>query len=146
MLAAPVSEPLCADAPAARPNPRGNAAELPKKQRKPKKPVRLGVAYVARRDDGAVLLETRPPTGLLGGMLGWPGSDWAEELPDHQPPVEADWCDLGGEVRHTFTHFHLRLRVAVAQISDTTTPRNGFFVPDAQFDPAALPTVMRKVW
>jgi A/G-specific adenine glycosylase len=24
-------------------------------------------------DDGAFLLETRPPSGLLGGMLGWPG-------------------------------------------------------------------------
>ncbi|MBO9468362.1 A/G-specific adenine glycosylase, partial [Tropicibacter sp. R15_0] len=54
----------------------GTAADLPKKAPKKRKPTRLGIAYLARRVDGAWLLERRPDKGLLGGMLGWPGSDW----------------------------------------------------------------------
>jgi A/G-specific adenine glycosylase len=50
----------------------GIAADLPAKTPKKAKPLRHGIAYLVRRTDGAFLLETRPPSGLLGGMLGWP--------------------------------------------------------------------------
>jgi A/G-specific adenine glycosylase len=60
---------------------RGIAAELPRKRPKPEKPTRLGIAYLALRPDGAVLLERRPPRGLLGGMLGLPGTDRAAGRP-----------------------------------------------------------------
>ena len=56
----------------------GTAADLPRKSPKKAKPTRHGTVYLARRTDGAWLLETRPETGLLGGMLGWPGSDWVD--------------------------------------------------------------------
>ena len=56
----------------------GIAADLPRKVAKAAKPTRQGTVFIARRADGAVLLETRPPRGLLGGMPGFPGSDWAE--------------------------------------------------------------------
>ncbi len=124
----------------------GIAPDLPRKLPKPVKPVRVGVAYVARRSDGAVLLEQRPDKGLLGGMLGWPGSDWAETQADHAPPLAADWQDAGAEVRHTFTHFHLRLRVLRARVGEDATPACGSFVGTEAFDPCDLPTVMRKVW
>ena len=124
----------------------GTAAELPKKTPRTPKPVRVGIAYVARRTDGAWLLETRPDKGLLGGMLGWPGSDWAEELPEHAPPLDADWRDLGAEARHTFTHFHLRLAVRVATVGMEASPRSGAFLPAAAFRPSDLPTVMRKAF
>ena len=123
---------------------RGTAAELPKKTPKKLKPVRYGTAYVARRaGDGAWLLETRPEAGLLGGMLGWPGTEWREDAPEAAPPVAAEWRNIGGEVRHTFTHFHLRLQVWVA--SDVTAvPERGDWHP--RLAPADLPTVMRKVY
>jgi A/G-specific adenine glycosylase len=66
----------------------GIAAELPAKTPKKAKPVRHGIAYLVRRSDGAFLLETRPPSGLLGGMLGWPGSDWTEGDPGPAPPTQ----------------------------------------------------------
>jgi A/G-specific adenine glycosylase len=66
-------------------------------------------------------LETRPPSGLLGGMLGWPGSDWTEGDPA-RPPVSADWHDPGLEVRHTFTHFHLRLSLRLAVVGGASGP------------------------
>ncbi|OCX65760.1 A/G-specific adenine glycosylase [Thioclava sp. SK-1] len=117
----------------------GIAAELPKKTPKQPKPTRHGFAYVGRASDGAILLERRPDKGLLGGTLGFPGSDWGAD-PDPVPPRTADWT-VSGEVRHTFTHFHLILTVMVAQI-----PTEPALTPAAQFNPASLPTVMRKVW
>ena len=123
----------------------GVQADLPLKTPKKPKPTRLGIAYVAQRDDGAFLLETRPDKGLLGGMLGWPGSDWGED-PAPAPPLEADWQDLGEEARHTFTHFHLRLAVLVAHVSQEAQPVRGEFISKSTFRPSDLPTVMRKVF
>ena len=122
----------------------GRQAELPLKERKKPKPVRYGVAYLGRRKDGAWLVETRPERGLLGGMLGWPGTEWGEGAPEAAPPCEGDWRDLGAEVRHTFTHFHLRLAVQVAELPQGAVPERGQF--DPSLDPAAFPTVMRKAY
>jgi A/G-specific adenine glycosylase len=124
----------------------GIAADLPRKAPKKGTPTRLGIAYLVRRTDGAVLLETRPETGLLGGMLGWPGTAWAEGAPQDAPPIAADWQDPGLEVRHTFTHFHLRLSLRLATVPQDATPDRGEFHPRATFRPASLPTVMRKAW
>ncbi len=63
---------------------RGTQAELPKKTPKKAKPIRQGIAYVGRTPSGDWLLEKRPDSGLLGGMLGWPGTAWAEASQDHQ--------------------------------------------------------------
>lgn len=123
----------------------GTAAELPKKTPKKKTPIRLGFAYVVRRTDGAWLLETRPDKGLLGGMLAFPCSDWSDD-PQPDPPIEADWHDTGQEARHTFTHFHLRLRILTATVDQTAQPHRGSFKPHQAFSPAALPTAMRKVF
>ena len=123
----------------------GSAPDLPKKL--PKKPVpqRRGITYVARRSDGAWLLETRTASGLLGGMLGWPGSDWSDD-PQPAPPLDVDWKVLDATARHTFTHFHLELAIHYAAVPDDVPPTRGHFCPPDAFSPAALPTVMRKVY
>lgn len=121
----------------------GLAATLPAREAKKPKPVRHGVAYVGRRSDGAWLVERRPDSGLLGGMLGWPGGTWGDMAED-RPPVAADWRDIGEEVRHTFTHFHLRLAVRVAELDASTAPDQGEF--HAALRPSDLPTVMRKAY
>ena len=127
----------------------GTAAELPKKTPKKPKPIRHGTVYLAEREDGAWLLETRPEKGLLGGMLGWPGSEWVDAeapRPEGAPPIEADWQDLPGEVRHTFTHFHLMLTVRHARVGHGAEPLRGSFYGRNQFAPGDLPTVMRKAF
>ncbi len=123
----------------------GVQAELPRKRPKKAKPTRHGIAYIGRRADGAWLLERRPDKGLLGGMLGWPGSDWCDD-PVPSPPAAADWRDPGGEVRHTFTHFHLILSLRVAHLPAKARPALGEFVPHPAFRPSDLPTVMRKAY
>ncbi len=121
----------------------GIAATLPRKVPKKAKPTRHGICYLAQREDGAVLLTTRPDKGLLGGMAELPGGDWVEGEPPAAPPLAADWRDKG-EVQHTFTHFHLILRVFHAELPLDTGVERGRWVPAALLDDAALPTVMRK--
>ena len=123
----------------------GISADLPRKVPKAAKPTRHGTVWIARTTDGAWLLERRPDRGLLGGMLGWPTTDWSD-TPAGEPPATADWRDTGAEVRHTFTHFDLRLRVMVASVPAGTEPTRGTFIPAADFRPASLPTVMRKAF
>lgn len=124
----------------------GTQSELPKKTPKKPKPIRKGIAYIARRVDGAYLLETRPDKGLLGGMLGWPGSEWIEGEPGDAPPMRAEWKTIEGEARHTFTHFHLRLEVKTALVPMDRAASVGTFVELADFRPSDLPTVMRKAF
>ncbi len=123
----------------------GTQGDLPRKTPKQAKPTRYGIAYIARRADGAWLLERRPDNGLLGGMLGWPGSEWGDS-PAGTPPLEANWHDPGAEVRHTFTHFHLRLALRVAEVPPTAQATSGHFVHAHDFRPSDLPTVMRKAF
>lgn len=116
----------------------GIAADLPRKSPKPDKPTRHGQVWIGHRT-GALLLERRPDKGLLGGMLGFPGDAWDGAGGD--TPAPANWQHIG-EIRHTFTHFHLVLQVHVARID--ANPQRGEWVTLAR--PSDLPTVMRKAW
>ncbi|WP_170791257.1 A/G-specific adenine glycosylase [Ruegeria lacuscaerulensis] len=121
----------------------GTQADLPRKTPKKPKPTRYGHVYIAQRNDAALLLERRPDKGLLGGMLGWPGSDWSD-APAETPPFPADWQALPGEVRHTFTHFHLILRIWTAPLPEDLAPNDLIIMDKHTFRPKVLPTVMRK--
>lgn len=123
----------------------GTQSDLPKKTPKKPKPTRHGIAYIARREDGAWLLETRPDKGLLGGMLGWPTTEWGDD-PADADPISADWIESDADARHTFTHFHLILRVQTAWLPHVASPNRGHFIPADSFSPADLPTVMQKAY
>lgn len=118
----------------------GVQADLPRKSPKPGKPTRRGTVWLGHAK-GAFLLERRPERGLLGGMLGIPGDGWDGH--GGPAPAPADWEEIG-EVRHTFTHFHLILMVRTGRLAGPAT--RGELVPRHSFRPADLPTVMRKAW
>ncbi len=119
---------------------RGIAAELPRKAPKKPKPQRFGTVWIGLAQD-AVLVETRPDKGLLGGTLAFPSTGWdGSDLP---PPARGDWQDIG-LVRHVFTHFALDLTVMTARL--TATPERGNLVALRDFAPSALPGLMRKAW
>lgn len=151
----------------------GLAAALPKKAPKPAKPLRRGMVFFLRRaGDRAVWLERRPDKGLLGGTLCLPGPAWEESpaeapldtlpdtlpdpLPDPLPGAPLDlpaaWRTLPAAVRHTFTHFHLTLDIAVAEVGEVGQASLPKAPPTARFHPpdetgaADLPTVMRKAF
>ncbi len=121
----------------------GIADTLPRRTPKAVKPVRSGTVWVGLSKSGTaltVLTVRRPPTGLLGGMLALPTTDWAECPGPAAAPCPADW-QIAGEVRHTFTHFHLRLTVMRAVLSDA--PEDAVFAATQEAE-AAMPTVFAK--
>ena len=122
---------------------RGIARELPWKLAKALKPTRRGQVWVARRADGAVLLERRVAKGLLGGTLGFPGAGWDGTV--EVAAVEGAWRDAG-VVKHTFTHFHLELRVMVGEFEMDVVALRGEFLGANAFSPGDLPTLMRKAY
>ena len=117
----------------------GDPERYPLKPEKAARPVRHGTAFVLRNKD-KVWLVRRPPSGLLGGMLALPGSDWTQTKQAADAPLEAGWERLG-EVRHVFTHFSLQLDVLAAETRATELPE-GFWAPSD--DLTGLPTVFAK--
>jgi hypothetical protein len=122
----------------------GDPETLPLKAPKAERPVRRGVAYVAVRGDGAVLMRTRPPRGLLGGMAEVPTTEWGSGPVEPAPPVPARWRPAG-RVGHVFTHFALELDVLVADGLEQAAPSGHRWVAAADVGDEALPTVFRKV-
>ena len=131
---------------------RGIAEDLPRKSPKAARPHRIGIAFWARRPDGAVLLRRRPETGLLGGMMEVPSTEWTERAPDAAAVAASaplgpglDWRPLPGNVGHVFTHFSLELSVLVAETPEVPAPEGARWVMPDDLGGAALPSVMRKV-
>jgi A/G-specific adenine glycosylase len=134
----------------------GIAASLPLKAVKADRPLRVGLAFVALREDGSLLLRRRPEAGLLGGMLEVPSTEWRDTLPPldealRTAPVRGEWWAVPGTVTHTFTHFRLELMVyrAVVPTEGSLTfwadPQRCRWVPRRNLRTEALPSIMRKV-
>ncbi|HUF54942.1 MAG TPA: A/G-specific adenine glycosylase [Thermohalobaculum sp.] len=115
----------------------GIAPGLPRKAPKRAKPDRRGIVWLAHDPGHRVQTVRRPAKGLLGGMLALPTTEWGEGPAEGTPPLAGDWRTIG-EVRHTFTHFHLRLEVRVAE-----APLGPDALPFAKAA-AAMPTVFAK--
>jgi A/G-specific adenine glycosylase len=133
---------------------RGDQETFPRKAPKTTGTLRRGAAYVALRADGRVLLRTRAPSGLLGGMSEVPTSAWAQDFnvaiaPDlapHFADANARWRRVPGVVTHTFTHFPLELVVYLTRLKRGVRALAGArWVPIRALDGEALPNVMRKV-
>jgi len=134
----------------------GIEQQLPVKLVKPDRPVRYGIAFLALREDGHVLLRKRPEAGLLGGMLEVPSTDWGDDwlpvdLALAAQPMKADWWEVPGVVSHTFTHFRLELMIlraivpAESSLTFWADPERCRWVARRDLGSAALPSVMRKV-
>ena len=120
----------------------GVQADLPRKVPKGEKPTRRGMLWLATQGD-MIVLQRRPDKGLLGGMLGFPGDGWDGN--GGPPPALVEWQEIG-EVRHTFTHFHLYLTLNAAELPVGSVVTRGELISRDAFRPADLPTVMRKAY
>jgi len=113
------------------------------------RPERKGAVFFIRAG-GAVLLRTRPPRGLLGGMAEFPGTTWAESYDGkralREAPLIAEYCKLKRGVTHVFTHFALQLDIFAATVPPATAPPcDCRWVIEDELLHEALPSVMRKV-
>ncbi len=127
-----------------------NAAErYPVPPPKAVKPKRYATAYWLENDQHQVWLRRRPTTGLLAGMLEVPTSEWktAPDSPAHPTatgfPSGLPWRAASRQVRHSFTHFDLYVRLMYA-ISHNP-PENGTWHDKDSLKSLALPSLMRKI-
>lgn len=126
--------------------------ELPASRPRKTLPEREVVVLLLRHGD-CVLLETRPPVGIWGGLASLP------ELPEHLGVADvAEYClrQLGASIgtvlpaptfAHSFTHFKLYIRplvCAVVGLSGLAEPK-WRWVAQADLAQAALPAPMRKL-
>jgi len=100
----------------------GNPTDYPSPRPKKTLPVRAVQMLMLCNNDGEVLLERRPPTGIWGGLWSLPEFDEATLI--------TGWCRdrLGMAVagrtcwpvmRHTFSHFHLDITPVLVQATTT---------------------------
>lgn len=129
---------------------KGSAAQLPRPTEKGIKPRRYGIAFWVENNAGEILLEKRPDKGLLAGLIGLPTTIWqdapwdleSDALRTGGPEGVKAWNYLPGVVHHTFTHFHLELKIARGR---TNASQKGFWSPLENLKSHAFPTVMKKV-
>jgi A/G-specific adenine glycosylase len=100
----------------------GQPERFPVKAPKAARPSRRGCAFVLigkLNGRTSILLRRRPDKGLLGGMMEVPCTEWAVNGETKFPDAfgEVQWSQ-GHPVQHTFTHFHLELRVFATDLSN----------------------------
>ncbi len=94
--------------------------EIPGKRPKRTKPQRSTIVVMAVRDDGAILLQRRPDSGIWGGLWCFPETDMVDRV--------SEWClaNVGNlpektrvrpVVRHSFTHFDLDMTPVEARLT-----------------------------
>ena len=136
----------------------GNPAFFPQRTPKREALLRRGAAFVAVREDGFLLVRTRPTKGLLGGMTEVPTSDWSADFDeakasDSAPhfcesarPGVCEWHRIPTPVRHVFTHFPLELSVYWGRVpARAPAPAGTRWVACSKIGKEALPSLMRKV-
>ncbi len=93
----------------------GDMERYPVKPPKKAKPVRRARFFWIEQQD-RILLATRPPKGMLGGMRSLPDDGWAAGNDGHAtPPLRGEWRVHDNIVQHSFTHFSLEVDLAVYQ-------------------------------
>ena len=111
----------------------GDADIYPIKRKKKKIPEKHAVAYIYIHQ-GQIGIETREEKGMLGGMVGFPTSEWIDIEDALNKPND------GVFIRHVFTHFALTL---YPQIIHEKTDN---MVVLSDIDKIGLPTLFKKVW
>ena len=123
----------------------GDMESYPVKPPKKHKPVRRARFFWVERQ-GRILLATRPPTGMLGGMRALPDDGWAAGRDGHaNPPIAGQWRGHDNIVQHSFAHVSLEVDLAVYQDEKIATNKDdNIWWPLDNIAEAGLPTLYAK--
>lgn len=128
-----------------------NIAEtLPRRAPRMEKPLRRGHIYWIMDGKGKILLQKRPERGLLGGMNGFPTSEWVEKGRPGHPDfikrlIKNKKSQKNRVVAHSFTHFDLILQGWIVETASIQCGEEGFFWRRSDdLDRTAFPTVFKK--
>jgi len=124
--------------------------QYPVKPVKQTRPTRYGVVLWVENSKKEVWIRKRPPTGLLGGLMEIPSTDWLAT------PIESNAAlgllpssvmteILNKPVTHTFTHFHLVLTIVKATVAGVPPLESGEWLAVEVLPQKAWSTLMKKV-
>jgi A/G-specific adenine glycosylase len=128
-------------------------AELPAARPAKPRPVRHLAVAIIRDEAGALLLETRPPSGIWGGLMSLPEFDAEADDRRLLAAIAARYAlevELRGrlpELRHEFSHYSLIMHPRLARIRGTVGVAGGGaqLVPPDAFEEVALPAPVRRL-
>jgi A/G-specific adenine glycosylase len=112
-----------------------NPGQFPFKEKKKPVPEKHAIVYLVI-NNGRVEIETRDEKGMLGGMIGFPTTEWV----DVQDALPTENYDESIKVRHVFTHFALTLYPVIRDAKSENS------VDFQGIDSIGLPTLFKKVW
>lgn len=104
---------------------KGETSLYPGSKPRKTKPEKTTWMVILEDQQGRILLERRPPSGIWGGLWSLPELDPAygpEELPDACQQAFGFNCSepkLTSGFRHTFSHYHLHIQPARLTVQDT---------------------------
>jgi A/G-specific adenine glycosylase len=135
----------------------GAPERYPSKVAKKKIPHITAISALIQKD-GRVLLNKRPPNGLLGGL--WEFPNWKIEekrrlrlrlrlrLRNHikkEMGMNVEVKESIGVFHQTFSHFKLTLHIYQCQSSNSNKKRKGKWIPIKNLDQLAMPKIHRKI-
>ena len=125
----------------------------PLRAAKTEKPTRYMTSLWLQDLKGNIFLEKRPPTGLFGGLILTPFLIEDQEF--RMPPQLPTWIHyetiqhqelISSHVFHTFTHFHLIVRILKIICTELKHPSEPYFLShEAILRTHAMPTLMKKI-
>ncbi len=119
-------------------------ATIPAKPAKKPKPQKIGYVYWLENNKGEILLERRNEKSMLGGMIGFPTSEWVEKgtEPPHLPEITLISPQKLPSIHHSFTHFDLEL-ILIKQKQKTTQTQ--YFTHNIKdLNEIGFPTLFKK--
>lgn len=128
----------------------GIAEQLPARTKKKQKPQKHGYVYFIENEHNEIVLQRRPENGMLGGMLGFPSSEWVlnKKNKEHASFIKntAEVNEKERIIRHSFTHFDLELTCCFINKKTYILPEGeGFFWhKKTVLDPENFPTLFKK--
>ena len=100
---------------------RGEETDYPQSKTGKEIPIRKALFLMIRGEEGHILLEKRPPSGIWGGLWSLPQISYEESI--------ESWCLNEGfqilekerlpSFRHTFSHFHLQINPVKIKVLKT---------------------------
>lgn len=136
---------------------RGTVPERPPRKMRGKTPHHDIAVALVWRDDGRLLIQRRPPEGLLGGLWEFPGGKvQADETPKQaavretreETGLDVRIREMAGRVDHAYSHFRITLHAFHAEpvggrLAASDEPRE--WVRTADLADYAFPTANRRI-
>ncbi len=120
---------------------------IPAKAVKKDKLIRRGFVFFIKVHPNIFLLERRPSEGILGGLMGFPTTEWEVIKIKPTLPFKAKWTFTKEIVTHQFSHFKLELEIVLGEKINSKFDSSKYLAVEQQsFDLTILPTLMRKVY